>query len=101
MAQAYESPEAARAFNGYSIANAAHVLGALAERGCTCQPYADVFTFGRWIAQGRAVRKGEHGIKLPVIIHGEKVDQESGERSGFTMRRTSAVFCRCQTEARS
>lgn len=90
--------ESAVQFQGYSVGNALTVKVALEERGCSCEPYADVFTFNRWRAQGRTVRKGEHGIKLPIIVRGEKVDADTGERSGFSMRRASFVFCRCQTD---
>ena len=89
--------ESATTFSGYSVANAIAVKAGLAE--CDCEPYADVFTFARWRAQGRVVRKGEHGIRLPVIVRGEKRDAETGEVHGFSMRRASFVFCRCQTDA--
>ena len=34
---------------------------------CGCEPYADVFTFNRWKAQGYFVRRGEHGVRLPIV----------------------------------
>ena len=43
------TPDQAITFNGFSEQNTVSVLEALAERGCDCQPYLDVFTFGRWI----------------------------------------------------
>lgn len=91
----------ARTFNGYSLANASLVLAAIEQRGCTCQPYEDVFTFRRWLAQGRAVRRGEHGISLPVIVERTAAeDDETGHEQSRTyrLRRTSHVFCRCQTD---
>ena len=65
-------------------------------RGCDCEPYEDVFTFGRWIAQGRVVQKGEKGIQLPVVIHGTK-ETKAGGVEEITLLRRSYVFCRCQT----
>ena len=88
----------ARSFQGYSVANAAAVVHGLAARGCHCEPYADVFTFARWRAQGRTVRKGQHGIRLPVIVHGESTDKDTGETRTYSLRRASFVFCRCQTD---
>lgn len=98
----FESPQDARSFDSFSVANAAAVLAAIQQRGCSCQPYEDVFTFQRWIAQGRAVRKGEHGIRLPVIVErsAQKRNDETGEEETRTYRlwRLSHVFCRCQTD---
>jgi len=95
----------ARTFDGYSVANAIAVKAALSDRACTCEPYADVFTFNRWIAQGRAVRKGEHGIRLTVYVAARRhdaVDDAQGVETSApgprTYPRTSFVFCRCQTE---
>ena len=86
----------ARSFDRFSVANAARVAGAIAARGCDCEPYGDVFTFGRWIAQDRVVCKGEKGIQLPVVIHGTK-ETKAGGVEEITLLRRSYVFCRCQT----
>ena len=83
----------AKAFGRQSIQNMAIVLNA---RQCTCEPYRDVFTYGRWLAQGYQVRKGQHGIKLPVIINVPVEDNE--KLTTRSLRRTSAVFCRCQVD---
>ena len=84
--------EAARAFVGYSVANAVAVKARLT---CGCEPYEDVYTFGRWIAQGYCVRKGEHAIKIPVVRTVEK-EGEDGETKLVRMFGNGAVFCRCQ-----
>lgn len=65
------SADEARYFNSFSHANVTLLMSMLK---CRCQPYDDVFTFKRWLAQGLAVQKGQHGYKL----------------------QTSHVFCRCQ-----
>ncbi len=87
-----------------SIVRVTQALAELARPGCHCEPYADVFTFRRWRAQGRTVHKGEHGIALPVVI--EKTyagTDELGDETPRTSRilQRSYVFCRCQTDALS
>src|SRR5438034_428572 len=61
------TPEDARSFDGYSVANAIAVKTALAERGCACEPYEDVFTFNRWRAQGRLVR-ADSGARPDAVV---------------------------------
>lgn len=104
------SADDARTFDGYSLVNAGIVQVALAERGCSCQPYNDVFTFARWRAQGHTVRKGEHGIRLVVYVTAGATAQEVQDTTydprleapraqrERTYPRPSYVFCRCQTE---
>ena len=86
---------AARSFNRYSVANA---ILARAGRTCACQPYEDIFTYARWRAQGFQVQRGEHSIKLPVIV---ERDQEDDDGTITTLRRfgSAPVFCRCQVKA--
>lgn len=109
LARHHMTPDEARSFEGYSVANAIAVKTALSDRGCSCEPYADVFTFNRWRAQGRSVRRGEHGIRLTVYVTSsplaERIPAEESGPGELTGRvrsypRTSFVFCRCQTEER-
>lgn len=79
MRESTMTAETARTFNGYSVANAVTVTAALRDRGCSCEPYADVFTFNRWRAQGRTVRKGEQRTPSP--------------RRGTTTPRTGSEKC--------
>ena len=84
----------ARSFRGFSIGNATTVLSATTEHGCSCDPYTDVFTFGRWKAQGLVVQRGQHAIaKLPVFIETEPTEEHP---SGRKIMHSSSVFCRCQ-----
>jgi len=96
------TPDDARSFDGYSVANAIAVRQALSERGCSCEPYEDVFTFNRWRAQGRIVRRGQHGIALRVYVTamrgGEDADGVIDEPRAYRIPKTSHVFCRCQTD---
>jgi antirestriction protein ArdC len=86
------TPEEARTFSRYSVANAGHVESALE---CGCEAYRDVFTYNRWRALGYQVQRGEKAIKIPVIVEREKED-ENGATSRARSFRTSAVFCRHQ-----
>ena len=89
------TPESARHFDRYSIANAVAVKQSLP---CGCEPYRDVFTYLRWKAQGFQVQRGQKAIKLPLIYGRTESDPETGEAR--TVRRVgrSAVFCRCQVK---
>jgi len=80
-------------FERFSGQNAAMVLAALK---CKCQPYSDVFTFKRWLAQGYAVQKGEKALRLPLV---KDVEETGDDGETVKVRRLlgmSFVFCRCQ-----
>ena len=85
--------EQARTFGRYSVGNAAQVMTALS---CGCEPYVDVFTFGRWIAQGYAVQKGQKALRLSVVRESVREDKETGELTVRKVFVAGAVFCRCQ-----
>ena len=85
----------ARSFDRYSVANAATVM---AERGCGCKPYVDVFTYRRWQAQGFQVQQGEKSIRIPTMIRMEKRNERTGEIERAVLRRTASVFCRHQVQ---
>lgn len=64
---------------------------------CDCRAYQDIFTYGRWKAQGLQVQRGQSACKIltyqPIIVK----DDDTGERKVVGTRpRTSAVFCRHQ-----
>ena len=84
------TPESAQSFHRYSPINAATVKMRLA---CGCEPYKDVFTYNRWLAMGYQVQRGEHSIKIPVIVERENEDNETIKRLF-----KSHVFCRCQVK---
>lgn len=85
--------EQAKTFDRVSLINAHTVAEALP---CGCIPYQDVFTFKRWLAQGYCVKKGEHGIKIPVIGTNVKHDDKTDKDIIKKYATTSTVFCRCQ-----
>ena len=87
------TPEAARRFDRFSIANAV----TLKERlPCGCEPYVDVFTYRRWKAQGFQVQRGEKAIRLPLIYRRTERDARTGQEITKERIGRSAVFCRCQ-----
>jgi len=61
---------------------------------CGCSPYTDLYTYKRWKAQGYHVKKGEHGLRLPLV---KTLDNEIGEPVEKLFCR-SVVFCRHQVE---
>jgi antirestriction protein ArdC len=67
----------AATFDRLSPANYATLAAAAHAHGCACVPYVDFFTFRRWRALGRHVRRGEHGIALPLVMGPEET--ETGE----------------------
>lgn len=91
--------EEARQFEMYSDKNAGIVEEAAADRGCECVAYESIFTFNRWIAQGRVVRKGEKGTMIEIPNFREVVDEATGEKKRIKVgSRRIAVFCKCQTQ---
>ena len=87
------TPAQAKSFDRWSASNATAVAVSLT---CACEPYEDVFTFKRWIALGRVVKRGQHGIKLPLV---KEVDDDDDPTTPVKrILGYSTVFCRCQTE---
>ena len=74
-----------KAVSGPSLANYPAIYAGFAAKGIPevdIKPRENVFTFKAWIALGRCVKKGEHGVKIATIRGGrktEKVDPESGD----------------------
>lgn len=90
----HKTADDARRFErGPSVGNMVRVKTELA---CGCEPYVDVFTFNRWLAQGMVVQRGQKAIRLPVIKSRTTTDEKTGETHCRRWRATSAVFCRCQ-----
>jgi antirestriction protein ArdC len=91
----------ARHFERFSTEHAQILENVASQKGCNCKPYFSWFTYNRWNAQGRQVRKGEHGVKLTVWLEKERVTKdESGneKRTVQTFPKSTYVFCQCQTE---
>ena len=85
--------EQATTFEHESAQSAATVAEQL---DCECEPYADVFTFNRWKAQGFSVQKGEKAIRVPGYLTKVTTDASTGAETVARIPRTNCVFCRCQ-----
>lgn len=94
------TPQEAVQFEQTSESHAQIIRDAARERGCNCQPYVDWFTFDRWIAQGKCVKKGEHGIRLIAYQNRTIEDKQKGDGSKKEVRMPARVyvFCRCQVK---
>jgi N-terminal domain of anti-restriction factor ArdC len=90
-------------FSSYSLGNQLLLALAFHERGIDPEPVAG---FRTWIKLGRAVRKGERGIRLFARLAPKKADEADdrtqAEREGREERRprytTVAVFSLSQTD---
>jgi len=88
--------EEATTFTRHSIANAMLLIKAAESRGCGCKPYRDWYTYRRWLAQGYQVRKGEHGVRIGIIVTTEQ--EEDGNKVTKSRPWGTTVFCRCQVD---
>jgi antirestriction protein ArdC len=92
------TPEQARTFDSFSEKNAGILLLASEERGCSCDPYVDWYTYRRWRVQGFQVQKGEKSTKIPVIKKWMGEDKETGKEREISYKGNASVFCRCQVK---
>ena len=93
------TPEEATSFDRYSATNAAQAIAQLVESGAcsgTCEPYQDIFTYKRWLAQGYQVQRGQHGARLTIVVHGSKADDKTGDTVEYSRPWHTTVFCRHQ-----
>lgn len=101
-----EQEALARAQQGNSWSNYPVIFAGFKAKGIPedqIKPRENVFTFKAWNAQGRKVKKGEHGVKIHTVIETplkEEVDPDSGEVRAITKPRpwTTTVFHISQTE---
>jgi len=90
-----------RARNGQSAGNYAAIFSGLMEKGIAeteIKPRENVFTYQAWLAQGRHVRKGEHGVRVSVFVKTEKVDADTGETRFSSFPKGTTVFHITQTD---
>ena len=62
------------------------------------KPRENVFTYRAWLALGRQVSKGQHGVKVVTYVPMSKTDKETGEKSEFRRPKTTTVFHISQTQ---
>ena len=95
----------ARAQSGQSLVNYPGIFDGFTAKGIPADqilPRENVFTYGAWLALGRQVRKGEHGVKVVtrIVQTKEKTDPETGEVQVKAWSRpwTGTVFHISQTD---
>jgi len=89
------------AIGGQSLMNYGTIFDGFAEKGvpmADIQPRVNVFTFRAWLAQGRVVRKGEHGVRVCTFISIRRKDAENKDEKGYRKPHTTTVFHISQTD---
>jgi hypothetical protein len=62
-------------------------------------PRVNVFTYDAWLALGRCVRKGQHGVKVVTFVPMNLKDAKTGEDKFIGRKpRTTTVFHISQTD---
>jgi len=91
-----------RATQGLSMANYPAIYEGLLEKGipeAEIKPRVNVLTYKAWLAVGRQVRRGEHGVKVVTWIAMTKKDKKTGETlETFKRPRRATVFHISQTD---
>lgn len=83
-----------------SVLNYSAIYQGFAGKGIAVDdiiPRVNVFTYAAWFAQGRQVKKGEHGVKVLTYIKTEK-KLPDGTTKKELLPRTTTVFHLSQTE---
>lgn len=62
------------------------------------KPRENIFTYNAWKAQNRQVRKGEHGVKVSILIPTKKNDKDTGEEITEKRFKNTTVFHISQTD---
>jgi antirestriction protein ArdC len=93
-----------RAVQGQSVANYSSIFTGFMARGIPeeqIKPRENVFTYNAWLALGRQVRKGEHGVKCVtfIVCEDKKREQVTGKKSSFRRPWTTTVFHVSQTDS--
>jgi antirestriction protein ArdC len=83
-------------FTRRSVENELFLQDIAAERGCSCKPYEDWFTYRLWQQQGMQVSRGEKGTHLPKPTLVSVEEETDGGTKTHRFPKTSVVFCRCQ-----
>ncbi len=89
-----------RAVTGQSMANYGAIFEGFAAKGipeAEVEPRVNVFTYDAWKAQGRQVRKGEHGVKVVTFVEMSR-QSDDGEPETWRHPRTTTVFHVSQTD---
>jgi len=65
------------------------------------RPRENVFTYNAWLALGRQVRKGEHGVRVVtfIVCDDKKQEQKDGKKHSYRRPWSTTVFHVSQTDA--
>lgn len=88
-----------RAVNGITISNYPVIYEGFVAKGIPEKdicPRENIFTFNAWLALGRCVNKGEHGVKIPTYVPVEDEDKD-GKPKVVTVPKMTTVFHVSQT----
>lgn len=100
--QEQQAESLSRARGGLSMSNYVPIIAGFSARGIPeseIRPRENVFTYDAWLALGRQVRKGEHGIKILTFISTVKENKETGKEEVSRRPWTTTVFHISQTDA--
>jgi len=98
--QGQQSEALANALQNQSTMNYSTIFEQFAERGIDdIQPRVNVFSYNAWLAIGRQVRKGEHGVRIVTWIPMSKKDAAGEAQSIGRKPKTVSVFHVSQTDA--
>lgn len=93
-----------RAVSGQSWGNYSAIFQGFLTKGIPeedIKPRENVFTYNAWLALGRQVKRGEHGVKVATVANGERTvaDPDTGESKRVSFRRPwrATVFHISQT----
>lgn len=90
-----------RVVSGHSLSNYPAIYAGFESKGIPAsdiKPRENIFTFNAWLALGRAVRKGEHGVRVFSFVPMTR-RSETGELVNIGKRpRAVTVFHVSQTE---
>jgi len=87
-----------------SFANYPAIIAGFIEKGIAPEeisPRENVLTYNAWLALGRQVRRGEHGVKVLTMVaaKGKPAEDGQGASKSFKFPRSVAVFHITQTDA--
>ncbi len=96
-----------RARSSLSLSNYPTIFEGFKAKGIPedeIKPRDNVLTYHAWLAMGRQVQEGEHGVKIPTWIERDETvtDPETGKEEIRTSRipKTTSVFHISQTKER-
>jgi len=94
-----------RAITGQSLSNYPTIFQGFLAKGIPeseIKPRENVFSFQAWRAQGRHVKRGQHGVKVATVRDFRKtvIDRETGEKKEevYSVPWSATVFHVSQTE---